>query len=102
MTMAKKILVTVIVLSAFRDKFDHKTRYPAGMELQVDKRRAKDLVNRKLARVKETGKVPKEPKRPQPANPDTAPESPASSIAPAGSDKPEKKEEDECQRTEKQ
>lgn len=100
--MAKKILITVIVLSAFQDKFDHKTQYPVGTELQVDEERAKDLVNRKLARVKETGKAPKEPKRLQPANPETAPESPASSIAPAGSDKPEKKEEDECQRTEKQ
>lgn len=64
--MAKKILITVIVLSAFQDKFDHKTQYPVGTELQVDEERAKDLVNRKLARVKETGKVPEEPKRLQP------------------------------------
>lgn len=35
--MAKKILITVIVLEAFQDKFDHKTQYPAGTELQVDK-----------------------------------------------------------------
>ncbi|WP_018669004.1 hypothetical protein [Bacteroides gallinarum] len=98
--MAKKILVTVIVLSAFRDKFDHKTQYPAGMELQVDEKRAKDLVSRGLARLKESES--EEPEQPQPAKPEAVPESPDSPIAPADSNNPEKKEEDECQRTEKQ
>ena len=98
--MAKKILVTGVVLSAFRDKFDHKTRYPAGMELQVDERRAKNLVSRGLARLTENNS--KEPEQPQPTNPETVPESPAPLITPAGSGNPEKKEEDERQRTEKQ
>lgn len=51
--MAKKLLVTVVVLMAFQDKFDHKTQYAPGTELQVDKERADDLVSRGLAEVKE-------------------------------------------------
>lgn len=51
--MAKKEKVTVIVLEEFQDKFDHKTLYPVGTELEVDKERADDLVSRKLAKVKE-------------------------------------------------
>lgn len=58
--MAKKLLITVIVLSAFQDKFDHKTQYPAGKELQVEQERADDLVSRGLAKVKEVA-PPKEP-----------------------------------------
>ena len=34
--MAKKDKVTVIVLESFQDKYDHKTQYPVGTELQVD------------------------------------------------------------------
>ena len=41
--MAKKEKVTVIVLEEFQDKFDHKTLYPVGTELEVDKERADDL-----------------------------------------------------------
>lgn len=51
--MAKKLLVTVVVLMAFQDKFDHKTQYAPGTELQVEKERADDLVSRGLAEVKE-------------------------------------------------
>lgn len=51
--MAKELLVTVVVLMAFQDKFDHKTQYVPGTELQVDKERADDLVSRGLAEVKE-------------------------------------------------
>ena len=35
--MAKKEKVMVIVLEEFQDKFDHKTMYPTGTELEVDK-----------------------------------------------------------------
>lgn len=68
--MAKKILITVIVLEAFQDKFDHKTQYPAGTELQVDKARAEDLVSRGLAKIKEEvapqeTKIPKGTKAPK-------------------------------------
>lgn len=62
--MAKKEKVTVIVLEEFQDKFDHKTMYPAGTELEVDKERADDLVSRKLAKVKEM-ETPKDPKEPE-------------------------------------
>lgn len=51
--MAKKLLVTVVVLMAFQNKFDHKTQYAPGTELQVEKERADDLVSRGLAEVKE-------------------------------------------------
>ena len=60
--MAKKEKVTVIVLEEFQDKFDHKTLYPVGTELEVDKERADDLVGRKLASIKEV-KAPKELKK---------------------------------------
>lgn len=59
--MAKKEKVTVIVLEEFQDKFDHKTMYPTGTELEVDKERADDLVSRELAKVKEM-ETPKETK----------------------------------------
>ena len=62
--MAKKILITVIVLEAFQDKFDHKTQYTAGTELQVDKARAEDLVSRGLAKIKEEV-APQETKLPK-------------------------------------
>ena len=58
--MAKKNKVTVVVLEVFQDKFDHKTQYPVGTELQVDKERADDLVSRGLALIKEE----EEPKKP--------------------------------------
>lgn len=51
--MAKKDKVTIVVLKHFQDKFDHKTQYSVGKELQVDKERADDLVSRGLAEVKE-------------------------------------------------
>ena len=50
--MAKKEKVMVIVLEEFQDKFDHKTMYPTGTELEVDKERADDLVSRELAKIK--------------------------------------------------
>lgn len=52
--MAKKDKVTVIVLESFRDKYDHKTQYPAGTELQVERERADDLVSRGLAGIKKS------------------------------------------------
>lgn len=91
--MAKKILITVIVLSAFQDKFDHKTQYPVGAELQVEKERADDLVNRGLAKVKEVT-PPKEPKELK----DSKTTGKAKVTEPtenAGSENPEKKQEDE-------
>lgn len=77
--MAKKLLITVIVLEAFQDKFDHKTQYPVGAELQVEKERAEDLVSRGLAKIKE---MPKEPK-------------PAGNAAPPTGDNPETQPQDE-------
>lgn len=62
--MAKKDKITVIVLDAFQDKYDHKTQYPVGKELTVDTDRANDLVSRGLAKVKEQ-EAPKEPKVPK-------------------------------------
>lgn len=69
--MAKKEKVTVIVLKEFQDKFDHKTLYPVGTELEVDKGRADDLVSRELAKVKEM-ETPKEPKEPKEVKTETA------------------------------
>jgi len=54
--MEELMLITVIVLVAFQDKNDHKTQYAPGMELQVEKERADDLIARKLAKLKETSK----------------------------------------------
>lgn len=62
--MAKKEKVTVIVLKEFQDRFDHKTLYPEGTELEVDKGRADDLVSRELAKIKKV-KTPKEPREPE-------------------------------------
>ena len=92
--MAKKEKVTVIVLEEFQDKFDHKTMYPAGTELEVDKERADDLVSRKLAKVKEmkTSKTPKEPKETKEAETETAK---------TEAEKPEAEQEDEDKGTEK-
>lgn len=100
--MAKKLLVTVVVLMAFQDKFDHKTQYVPGTELQVEKERADDLVSRGLAKIKEETPT-KEPKQPKGAKPAANPE-PAENVGrevtaenavlPAG-DNPEKKQEDE-------
>lgn len=91
--MAKKILITVIVLSTFQDRFDHKTQYPVGTELQVEKERADDLVNRGLAKVKEVTppKEPKELKKPK----TTGKAKVTEPIEKAGSENPEKKQEDE-------
>lgn len=101
--MANKNKVTVITLEPFQDKFDHKTQYPAGTELQVDEERAKDLVGRGLAKLKEADqKAPKEPKRPEPVNQEKTETISESSVAAEDSANPEKKKEDECQRTEKQ
>ncbi len=110
--MAKKILVTAIVLMEFQDKIDHKTQYAPGDELQVDKERAEDLVERGLAKVKvEEPKAPtdkklkeakegKEPKAEKPVDtPAPGEEKKEESAAPAG-DNPEEKQGDE-QRTEK-
>lgn len=77
--MAKKLLITVIVLEAFQDKFDHKTQYPVGAELQVEKERAEDLVSRGLAKIQE---MPKDAKS-------------AGNAAPSTGDNPETKPQDE-------
>lgn len=69
--MAKKEKVTVIVLEEFQDKFDHKTLYPAGTELEVDKERADDLVSRELAKIKKV-ETPKEPRETKEAETETA------------------------------
>lgn len=106
--MAKKLLITVIVLSAFQDKIDHKTQYPAGTELQVDEERAKDLVNRGLAKIKEvapakeTDKQKKEIKEKKAAEEADKLEKPEvkDAVAPPAGDNPETKTEDEHQGTE--
>lgn len=69
--MAKKEKVTVIVLEEFQDKFDHKTLYPAGTELEVDKERADDLVSRELAKIKKV-ETPKEPRETKETETETA------------------------------
>lgn len=96
--MAKKLLVTVVVLMAFQDKFDHKTQYAPGTELQVDKERADDLVSRGLAKVKEEDppKAPtdKKMKVEKPAEtPASGEEAKVAEVPPV--DNPEKKQEDE-------
>lgn len=107
--MAKKILITVIVLEAFQDKYDHKTQYPVGAELQVDKERADDLVSRGLAKIKEEV-APKEPKAPKEAK---APKTPKTAEvqetvdekkeeAAVAADNPETEQEDESKGTEEQ
>lgn len=105
--MAKILLVTVVVLMAFQDKFDHKTQYAPGTELQVEKERADDLVSRGLAKMKEEAlsKAPadKKPKQskgvPPAANPGPAEnagqEVAAENAAPPAGDNSEEKQEDE-------
>lgn len=94
--MAKKDKVTVIVLESFQDKYDHKTQYPVGTELQVDQERADDLVSRKLTGIK----------KPEPAKkPETkAPEAPKADKEKKAVEVPEKKETEQKddQRTEEQ
>ena len=89
--MAKKEKVTVIVLEEFQDKFDHKTMYPTGTELEVDKERADDLVSRELAKIKKV-EAPKEPKETKEAETETAK---------TEAEKPEAEQEDEDKGTEK-
>ena len=94
--MAKKDKVTVIVLESFQDKYDHKTQYPVGTELQVDQERADDLVSRKLAGIKETEPAKK---------PETkAPEAPKAAKEEKAVEVPEQKETEQKddQRTEEQ
>lgn len=92
---------------AFQDKFDHKTQYVPGTELQVEKERADDLVSRGLAKMKEEAlsKAPadKKPKQskgvPPAANPGPAEnagqEVAAENAAPPAGDNSEEKQEDE-------
>lgn len=99
--MAKKEKVTVIVLDSFRDKYDHKTQYPVGAELNVTKDRAEDLLNRGLARIKETtppkgSKQPKDISTAENAGKETADKNEAFFTG----DNPETKSEDEQQGTE--
>lgn len=49
----KDELVKVKVLKPFRDKFDHKTRYETGTEVEFDSERAQDVVSRGLAELSE-------------------------------------------------
>lgn len=100
--MAKKIQIRVVVLSAFQDKFDHKTQYPEGTELLVDKERADDLVSRGLAKIKDESpaKEPKQPKRAKPAtnsNPveEAVQETVAENAASSAGDNLEVKQQDE-------
>lgn len=108
--MAKKILITVIVLAVFQDKFDHKTQYAPGTELQVDEERAGDLVSRGLAKVKEVeppkekkenkeAKEKKAAKEAEPVGKAEAKEAAESAAPPAG-DNPETKTEDDGKGTE--
>ena len=92
--MAKKEKVTVIVLEEFQDKFDHKTLYPVGTELEVDKERADDLVGRKLANIKEV-KAPKELKESENSK------EVMTETAKAEAEKPEEREKDDDKGTEK-
>ena len=87
--MAKKEKVMVIVLEEFQDKFDHKTMYPTGTELEVDKERADDLVSRELAKKVETPKEPKETKEAE------------TETAKTEAEKPEAEQEDDDKGTEK-
>lgn len=103
--MAKKILITVIVLEAFQDKYDHKTQYPVGAELQVDKARADDLVSRGLAKIKEEvapqeTKAPKEAKAPKTQQAAVSEEK--TEEAAVAADNPETEKEDESKGTEEQ
>lgn len=59
--MAELILITVVVLLAFQDKFDHKTQYAPGDELQVEKERADNLIARGLAKLKKAPKPKGQP-----------------------------------------
>lgn len=103
--MAKKLLITVVVLEAFQDKFDHKTQYPVGAELQVDKARADDLVSRGLAKIKEevapqetkAAKEAKAPKTQQAAEVEEKKEEAA-----VATDNAETEQEDESKGTEEQ
>lgn len=89
--MAKKEKVMVIVLEEFQDKFDHKTMYPTGTELEVDKERADNLVSRELAKIKKV-ETPKEPKETKEAETETAK---------TEAEKPEAEQEDDDKGTEK-
>ena len=89
--MAKKEKVMVIVLEEFQDKFDHKTMYPTGTELEVDKERADDLVSRELAKIKKV-ETPKEPKETKEAE---------TATATTEAEKPEAEQEDDDKGTEK-
>ena len=97
--MAKKEKVTVIVLEEFQDKFDHKTLYPGGTELEVDKERADDLVGRKLARIKEV-KAPKELKESENSK-EVMTETAKAETAKTEAEKPEEREKDDDKGTEK-
>lgn len=46
-------LVKIVVLKPFRDKFDKKTRYEVGAELEFDAERADDVVTREFAEYAE-------------------------------------------------
>lgn len=97
--MAKKEKVTVIVLEEFQDKFDHKTLYPVGTELEVDKERAEDLVSRKLASIKEV-KAPKELKESEKSK-EVMTETAMTETAKTEAEKPEEGEKDDDKGTEK-
>lgn len=52
-TKETKEVVKIKVVKPFRDKFDIKIRYEVGAELEFDKERAEDVVNRELAEYTE-------------------------------------------------
>ncbi len=47
----KEESVKIVVTGRFRDKFDHQTIYEVGRELEFDKERAEDVIERGLAEL---------------------------------------------------
>ena len=52
MSTKKENQVGIVVVKRFRDKFDHKTYYEVGQELEFDEERANDVIERGLAELK--------------------------------------------------
>jgi hypothetical protein len=50
--LAEEKTKTVVVLKKFRDKFDHRTLYVPGQELELEATRATEIVERGLAEFK--------------------------------------------------
>ncbi len=52
MTTKKAETIDIVVTARFRDKIDHTTWYEVGTELQFEKERAENLIERGLAELK--------------------------------------------------